>query len=307
MIVWEIYGDQRIKENRRISLHPPKASDGGSLSGVFSDKVALIETLLKLREAGNVSFSEDIVVVAEGCDDGNYLPLIITALTLDGTPREIRLFLTNGNDAMIQTAAKVGYRALHARDINPPNVHGGICNAFDRYPSKLDEFPKSQKIFIPFRLGAVGSYSEIEKLIGQRIPVMGQSGMCALCLLLDTEKTRTMLQTEHRERLIFRKKTGYIEYFRPLDPPIIPILKRYIPYDQLDQILDSLKNNPKSREGHPTYPCVTAFSGLPDVVKLVEASGGRILNSGLLKVPHETITDRKNDIDMCPVWISPVK
>ncbi|MBF8264130.1 MAG: hypothetical protein HW387_1795 [Parachlamydiales bacterium] len=294
MTIWKLDGESRL-------LHPPKDSE------VFSDKEALIEKLPKMQEAEAVSLSDDIVVVAEGCDDGNYLPLIVTALTLDSTPRTIRLFLTNGSAGMVQKAAEVGYRALHATGVNTPQVHGDPCNAFDRYPSRIDEFPKSQKIFIPFRLGVVGSYSEIGKVLEQRIPIMGQSGICALCLLMNTEKTRTMLQSEHGKKMIFREGPGYVEGFRLLYPGIIRIIKGLMLPDQLDRALDSLKSNPKGDKGELTFPCITAFSELPAVVKLVEAAGGRVLKEGAIKAPHETITDHRKIIDVCPVWIASAK
>lgn len=80
----------------------------------LSDKKELIENISRLQQQGFISLSQDLLIVAEGCDNGHYLPFLCAALTRDGIRRNIRLFLTNGSPEIIQRAAQVGYRALRA-------------------------------------------------------------------------------------------------------------------------------------------------------------------------------------------------
>jgi hypothetical protein len=209
---------------------------------------------------------------------------------------------------MVQKAAEIGYRALRATGVTTPQVYGDICHAFDRHPSRLDEFPESQKIFIPFRLGIVESYLGIKQLLEKRISIMGPQGLCALSFLLNTEKTLTMLQAEYGKQLILREGPGYVEGFKLLHPRMIQMLKKTMPFpDQINLLLDSLQHNPKGEKGELSYPCVTAFHGPEPIVRLVKTTGGKILDKGSLKKPHETITDDGNSIETYPVWITTTK
>lgn len=291
MLTWAV-------PNKRHTRHPPT----GSIDSVFDDKMALIEQLAELQKTGAFSVSDDKLIVAEGCDNGNYLPSAIAVLVPKGRSGSTRLFLTNGNSAMVKQATEVGYRALRALGIDEPQVYGGLCNAFDRYPSEIDVFPNSQKIFIPFRLGIVENYEAIRRFIEQRIPIMGRSGACGLCLLMDTDKTRAMLKKEHGKTLRLREGPGYVEGFRLLHPTLLQtITNGDFPKHTVEDMLRPLKSNFKGEEGKLYYPCITAFKEKKDIFQLIESAGG---NPQEPAKPIRTRTDRGNLIDAFPTWIT---
>lgn len=66
------------------------------------DKRVAIENFHTLLETGKIALKEDISLVFEGCDTGNYFPLVFTAVSSDGKKRKIRAFFTNGSDPMVQ-------------------------------------------------------------------------------------------------------------------------------------------------------------------------------------------------------------
>ena len=65
----------------------------------------------------------------EGCDTGNYLPHLISALTRDDRDRVVRPFLLNGSSAMVDKACRVAYSLLSGKNV--PEVYGGVCNAYE--------------------------------------------------------------------------------------------------------------------------------------------------------------------------------
>lgn len=102
---------------------------------ILADKQDLIREIPKLQEKGEIVLSEDITVVAEGCDDGTFISLLLAALTHDGKPRMIRSFLTNGSIEMVNKTCKLTYGLSEEK--NRDMVYGGICDAYSCLPSEL--------------------------------------------------------------------------------------------------------------------------------------------------------------------------
>lgn len=261
---------------------------------VLTDKKVLIEGLSELYAKGKISLSEDITLIAEGCDSGDYLPLLFAALTRDGKQRVIRPFLINGSDAMVDKACRIAYTLLHTQGHNM--IFGGVCNAFDCPPSELKRFPSSQKIFTPFRLGVVGGYTEIKRYLSMRVPIMGLSGLCCYSLLLDTKTTRETLEKEFKGQVVTRAGQGYTEFFRVVRPPLLDHFIKELPKAKKDDIIHSLRDNPIHQKC-PTFPCFTVFqeNALQQIVADV---GGKLLETDTLTLPIHTRTDSGVEVDI---------
>ncbi|MBF8263813.1 MAG: hypothetical protein HW387_1478 [Parachlamydiales bacterium] len=267
---------------------------------ILSDKKKLIEKFSVLHEKGIISLSNDISLVAEGCDNGNYLPLLSAALTRDGKNRVIRPFLINGSDVMINKACRAAYCLFHKEGQN--KIYGDICNAFDCFPSELDKFKTSQKIFTPFRMGAVGSHREIKTYLTTRMPLMNNSGFCCYCLLLDTSTTRNTLSKEYGHNVLIIEGNKYTELFKTIQPSALKIITNSYTEKEVVQIINSLKDNP-SYKGLQTYPCATVFQE-EAIHQLVEGVGGKTLETDILERPLRTKTDRGNEVDMSTIVIT---
>jgi hypothetical protein len=282
MLVWAYHGNA-IADTKQSSNET-----------VLADKRVLIEEFAALQEQGKISLSGDIVLVAEGCDTGDYLPLVCAAFTRDGKNRVIRPFLINGSEDMVNKACKVAYRLFNTEHSN--TIFGGVCNAFDCPPSELKQFPASQKIFTPFRMGVVGGYEEIRTYLSTRIPIMGLSGLCCFCMLLDTETTRGTLEKELKGQIITRQGNGYTEFFRVVRPGMYKSVTKQLSEEKAAMIKHSLESNPIHQECL-TFPCYTAFEE-KTIRRLVKEVGGKLLDTDTLKNPIRAQTDSRADVDI---------
>jgi hypothetical protein len=100
---------------------------------ILDDKKVLIEEFAVLQERGDISLSDDIVLVAEGCDTGDYLPLMCAALTRDGKNRVIRHFLINGSQSMINKACKVSYRVFNPKSRDMIYERAQRADSYERW------------------------------------------------------------------------------------------------------------------------------------------------------------------------------
>lgn len=282
MLLWAYAGNEsrRTKPNQRV----------------LKDKETLIREIPLLLEKKEIFLSDDITLLCEGCDTGDYLPFLFAAFTQDGRrQRIIRTFLTNGSDEMVKRASRAAYQALNNNERNRDMIHGGICDAYLSIPSESEKFITSQKIFPSFRMGIVGSYSNIREFLSTRIQAMNSSGFCCLSMLLDTGtglNCKTLMQ-EHNNRLILENGDGYTELFKP------------IRYEAMHAALASFNRNNKQEITTPSKDDLSQSIRLPiatiftenAIHKLVDEVGGEIISTSS-KNPIHTVMDSGKSIDV---------
>lgn len=171
----------------------------------------------------------------------------------------------------------------------------------------MRRFREPQKIFLPFRLGVIGGRQELKKFIEDRVELMGRSGLCALSLLIGSEKTDAMLKKELGERLTVVKSPGYFEYYKFLHPRVLESLeKRFLQSET--KAVDLLKDNPRGKDGEYSYLCATTFHGVEAVEQLVVEAGGEIMRVGdSEKLLLTSTTDHGTAVDMYPIIIASAK
>lgn len=223
---------------------------------------------------------------------GNYLPHLIQTFKESDPERVIHPFLINGHPGVVDICCRIAYNLLQGQ--GDRTVFGGVCNAFDTPPSNISLFPSAQKAFMPFRMGAVGSREELSQYLKARIPLMGDSGICCLTVLADTETTRKSLQ-RNQERTF----SGYTEFYKVLRQKFLENIKSHSTNSDFDHMRQSLENTPK-HQNDPTYPAHTVFS--PEgVERLIDEAGGRILDPQSLEKPFVSKTDEGKPVEVFPL------
>jgi len=279
MVIWGTEAERRLR-----------TKDGPLLE----DKRVLLGRLFNLIQKGSVKLSDDITVSCEGCDTGNYFPLVFSVLTMDEKKRTIRPFFINGSKGMVMKASEVAHKIFHLENkegmYGDGGVYGGICNSYEGPPSGLDKFRASQNLFFPFRLGVTGSYEDIKKFLADRMSLMGKSGVCCISFLVDGPETKNVFGSNSKEYM-FKEEGNHKGVFRKLSK------------QQHKVILESLpekEKNPKEEESVPSYLAVTVFKNKNGINDLVSDAGGEVLGE------FEDIivmTDQKKDVNICPLIV----
>lgn len=150
-----------------------------------SDKEVLIKLLACLPE---VRFDQDVLLIHEGCDTGDYLPLFVSFLKGRKVER-MKILLTNGNNGKLVRAANIAAHLLRKED-----VFFSIANAFDGIPTEVCKYADFQKIFSPFRLMMVERPDKISLFIRQRLEFMRAQDVGIASFLFNDEVAHSTMQ-----------------------------------------------------------------------------------------------------------------
>jgi hypothetical protein len=231
-----------------------------------SDKVILIKFLGCLEESGRIIIQKNVVIVNEGCDNGDYLMLMIPLLRKLGA-ENIKIILVNGNENKLRIARKIGAELLSEKD-----SFAFVENSFDGVPSALEGYEKMgfQVIFAPFRLVIVERPDKIASFIETRIKHMKTNdlGVCSF-LHKDEVSYQTMVVEGDNE---VQAVSGADVY--------------------TGEIRGNLRKALLSRNVPPSL-CNTAFTQ-EKVKALFSENGGEIVSMSLI----ETLSDDKKPINV---------
>lgn len=140
-----------------------------------------ISILAELNKTGLISKHSKVVVVAEGCDNGNFFPLLKEKLfPLDGQEKVV--FST---DIRIKMAERGDLAASIAFE-NQAKVFWGQCNAFQGPPPILGKNYESQMLILPFRMEIIGCHVELNNYMLERLDfIQSNNGIMAIHFLAD--------------------------------------------------------------------------------------------------------------------------
>ena len=139
--------------------------EDGSINILNSDKRILINQLAHLIDKGIVVPEKKILLLNEGCDNGDFLGLVIPLLSNQGT--NIKVLLVNGNEKKLKEATQLSSILLDGKDVTYL-----LHNSFESIPSPVTQFADHQMFHLFFRLAIVEKFDVIVDFIKKRIDVM---------------------------------------------------------------------------------------------------------------------------------------
>ena len=193
---------------------PFQIASDGTPKLLNSDKELLIKTLAALFYKNMISFGKKISVINEGCDNGDYLSLLIPFLVNSDT-ESIRVFLTNGHERKL----KLAYRLSESLLPKKGNTFMGYMNAFfDQLPRDVnsDDF---QKLFLFFRLVIVEHPDIVKSFVHKRLQDM-KVGDIAIASFLIPDDLATEAMKHYGLSPQALSRNGDRLYIKPIPPSI---------------------------------------------------------------------------------------
>lgn len=247
--------------------------ENGKIKLLSSDKDVLIKSLACLYETGQIELKKKILIINEGCDNGDYLMMLLPYLASVSRPEgaETAVILTNGHARKLQGAAK-----LAALLLSPDAVSFYMANAFEELPPGLEKYQYFQKLHLFFRLVIVARSNEITQFIESRLEKMNSTDIAVASFLCADEKAihalgsqKNTYQENSKDVTIFVTKTT-------------------------EKIRSRLKGLGITEENLDVYNTAFTEKGVRD---LITSRGGKILHM----IKTSSMTDKKKEINILGV------
>ena len=247
--------------------------ENGQVKLLNSDKDVLIKSIAYLHETGQIELKKKVLIVNEGCDNGDYLLVLLPYLTSINRPEgaETAIILTNGHTRKLQGAAKLSKLLLSSSAVS-----FYVANAFRGLPPGLEKYQDFQKLHLFFRLVIVARPNEITQFIESRLKRMNNTDIAVASFLCADEKATAALGN--------RKNT----YQEPGDDFTIFIKKTS------KGIQSKLRNDGIPEQNLDIYNTAFTEKGIQD---LIRSRGGNIIH--MIKIPSST--DDRKDINIIGV------
>ncbi len=141
------------------------------------DKEELCVQLVDLIDSRKVDMSDRVVLVCEGCDNADYLGLLLPHLIQSNPRRDVKVLLINGNKKKLTHTFRFA-----SAFVGPSNVSCHVDDALYR-PSlpQLERYANYQRVFLPFRLLIVDQYSVIHRYLRARTSMLESDDIVLGC------------------------------------------------------------------------------------------------------------------------------
>lgn len=232
----------------------------GAAEVKLADKRVLLYQLAALIEKGTLPLLSKVVMVNEGCDNGDFLGQAVPYLKSKNIT-DLKIVLTEPHQEKLRIAATFA-ACLTSKD----DVYAGVVDAFKETPPLLARFPEHQKMFLFYRLAILHTPSMISDLVRTRLSQM-RSADIGVASFLSADSTAESTMVGRYSYVKKEDKEGSVLYSKTL----------------FKKAIDTLKKMKVPEEDQPSY--ISAFR--PEVVKkMIHGSGGEIVQ--MSTIPAKT-------------------
>ncbi len=259
----------------KANVKKANIQEDGSITLLNSDKRVLITQFACLVEKGVIMPEKQILLLNEGCDNGDFLGLMIPFLLEHGS--ELKVVLVNGNEKKLKEAAML--TKFLVEDVGDKNVTYLIHDSFASIPAIVSRnFSDHQTFHLFFRLPIVERFSVVADFTEKRLASMKPSDIAIGSFLLWNKISMDTMLSKQSQVKEENSNLGYVT----------------LEQNMTKSAKNILSNSGTSEEDLGVYTTAFTEKGVQD---LIAGCGGDILH--LAKIP--TKTDDGGNIDVIGV------